>query len=506
LYGKILYLEMYNQQLMSSSLIKVVIAPWGNPFGWQEATYSFEGQKVKAKTTLDVWLQTLKPNKVCLIVPDTVLADSYINHREFKKFEERGYCFFKEKVHYSIQTFLNKNVKSFNCEQVKIYINYNTGTYSYIKFDRDANNYYQGLIWIFYKFFIEDLKILEIAENSQKANKKLILEVYLDTTHGVNFMPTLTLEALQKFLKTLSALPIDIKLKVYNAEPVQPFTSNEVSELLLIYEESYRKVFTELTFTNKQKWADKLIDNFKNVLLFLAGVIKGYPLLIYNNFDLKVDSSKADIEVLDEDFIKKEIQNYEKNIELQIEYKDYKYPENVPDFFKNRSEFKNILDLENKGLIKVRHFEWKKLYLEAIEKEKLKPYMDMLVLTLLLKRLLEKIYSVKHFEEKVSIQEIEKLLTSLYEETPLESYISHNWNTFKNDDLKRIPTDQGAFNLRSFQSHLGLLMKTLDKEEENQETFIKWKKSFDKDKLQSLLKEVIKNDIFGFPISKDNSS
>ena len=521
---------------MVNDPIKVVIAPWGNPFGWNKAKYSYEGQITEANTTLDVWLKYLKPHKVCLIVPDTVIDRKYVKRDYFQRFAKEGYCFYKALVEISIYSFLTdkRKVRNYSPEIVKFYVNYNTGTYENLKFERNASDYYLNLYWIFYKFFIKDLKILDLVKNK----KPITLEVYLDTTHGVNFMPALTLEALQKFLKALSAAPIKIHLKVYNAEPVSPFNSNEVSELLLIYEETFEKLFTEITFTSEQKrkWVAENYDKYKEVLLFLTGVIKGYPLLVYNHFDLSINGS----EQLNEDYIQNIINSYEISQKFELnECNIYKYPENLPEFFKEC--IGKLKDLENRGLVKVGPFEWRKLFLQLKNKENTLPSeLDLLIVTLLLKLILQNIYKVKKYNE-VSLTEIKKIIEEVYKNSPIESYVTQNLESTYGDICKGIPKNrvllekESLFNrtnledalkvkmkklLRHFQSHLGLKFELVglktseqiqtDKDKCSEDVpnnkdkiFLFYKKpqnEQEKEFLKNLWVSLIKNDLFGLPI------
>ena len=158
-----------------SNTVRVVIAPWGDPFGWQEAKYLFKppaGNQIapiKAYTTLDVWLRFINPDngdKICVIVPDTVLDRKYHNKEYFKEFADRGYCYYKEMVKKSICGYLRDKVKSYDSELVKVYVNYNTGTFGNLKFEREASDYYLNLFWIFYKFFFEYLRILELINKT----------------------------------------------------------------------------------------------------------------------------------------------------------------------------------------------------------------------------------------------------------------------------------------------------------------------------------------------------
>jgi CRISPR-associated protein Csx1 len=487
-----------------SNTVRVVIAPWGDPFGWRKAKYLFktpDGQRIgpiEASTTLGVWLKFIKPDngdRICLIVPDTVLDKKYQTKEFFEEFATKGYLYYKEIVKKSICNYLQTQVEKYDSDLVKVYINYNTGTFNNLKFERKATDYYLNLFWIFYKFFFEELKILDLIGRSG-SQKLQHLEVYLDTTHGVNFMPTLTLKALKTFLEALSAAPIKITLRVYNAEPVVPFNSNEVSEFLEIHEETFEKLFTQIRFLSEDKrnWIEdnKNYESYEEVLKFLAGAIKGYPLLIFNNFDLKVKTYDGREKKLDTNFIRDRIDNYERNLKLEVDFCNfYKYPKNTPEFI--GEVIRKIKELENKGLIQV-NFEWRKTFLKLKnEGSALLPELDLLIIAWILKLILQEIYKVETKNE-VSLSEMEKLLGSLeqvleenipnteflYKKTPLQSYVLSNWMSFIKDDLcsrnKNICTNSTCTNnsspikgsqgqtqkeIRNFQSHLGLLNKLL---------------------------------------------
>ncbi|HIC87720.1 MAG TPA: CRISPR-associated protein, partial [Aquificae bacterium] len=52
--------------------MKILIAPWGNPFAWQEVTYRFGDVEDNSKSSLKIIQQAIQPDKTIIIGLDTL--------------------------------------------------------------------------------------------------------------------------------------------------------------------------------------------------------------------------------------------------------------------------------------------------------------------------------------------------------------------------------------------------------------------------------------------------
>jgi len=181
--------------------MKVLIAPWGNPFEWKETTYVFEGRTVKSLCTLPVLIETVNPDYIIVIVLDTLA--NIVNREGIPKIGQKMFSNYNEvrtdvedRVRYFVEEMLGLNF-----DNSKLIIAPGVGVFENITVEGDILDYYHYLIY-------ELARTLPVDDAT----------FYLDLTHGINFMPVLTYRALNHLLGLLAYLK-DVKLKVLNSEP-----------------------------------------------------------------------------------------------------------------------------------------------------------------------------------------------------------------------------------------------------------------------------------------------
>jgi len=181
--------------------MKVLIAPWGNPFEWKETTYVFEGKIVKSLCSLPVLIEAVNPDDIIIIVLDTLA--NIINREGIPKIKQRDFSNYDEvkmdvedRVRYFVEEMLRLNF-----DDLKLIIAPGVGVFENIAVEGDILDYYHYLIY-------ELARTLPVDDAT----------FYLDLTHGINFMPVLTYRALNHLLGLLAYLK-DVKLKVLNSEP-----------------------------------------------------------------------------------------------------------------------------------------------------------------------------------------------------------------------------------------------------------------------------------------------
>jgi CRISPR-associated protein Csx1 len=139
-----------------------------------------------------------KLEKVLLIVLDTVVKELVSNYGELRESIGKYY-----------NEFLKSLIDGSQLERIGIVVAPGAGV-----FRMDGGNYaeFQGSLTDFTSYVAFEITrhLLEATGNE--------LNVHLDLTHGVNFMPSLTYAALREILTGL-AISKKTRLPVYNAEP-----------------------------------------------------------------------------------------------------------------------------------------------------------------------------------------------------------------------------------------------------------------------------------------------
>lgn len=177
--------------------MKLLIATWGNPKGWEELVYEFEGKEVKSYTSLKILHEVIAPNKTIIIGLDT-LAEEGSNYEEVKKNAEER---------------INEYASKFGLKNYEILIAPGIGSFPHGTFCGSALDYY------YYILAKISTNLLNYSDN--------VLEIHLDLTHGINYSTILTYKAIKEILELFSIFE-EIKFKAYNADPSLPFATNKL--------------------------------------------------------------------------------------------------------------------------------------------------------------------------------------------------------------------------------------------------------------------------------------
>jgi len=273
--------------------LKILIAPWGDPAGWQETTYALDDKKLKSKSSLKLLKQITNPDYSIILASDTLALEGQ-NYNEVKRSA-------LEKV----EKFLKEN----NIEDINVLILPGVGkfqdriTKKEVFFKGNPTNYYYSLLFQLSNFFIKNLNLKEYNA----------IKVYLDITHGVNYMTVMTYRALQEILSILSMF-LKVRLTVYNTDPAMPFSlSNEVK----INKIENSKIFP-IPIRNKAKKKDLVSFNEKykedifslrnseinleEINAFIGSIFNGLPLAVYTffpNIDLLKNMVEKSYELLE---------------------------------------------------------------------------------------------------------------------------------------------------------------------------------------------------------------
>ncbi|MBD3186561.1 TIGR01897 family CRISPR-associated protein [Candidatus Bathyarchaeota archaeon] len=207
--------------------MKILVATWGLPWknnkgnpldpgwessndtmGWQKVTYKWKDKRMTCRTDLPLLASSIKPDQTLVIVLDTVteiFRDTYTVL--LKDVENLFQGFLKTIEEKTPFPFMNN---------LQILASPGTGTYNKAHFKGELLDFFYHLYYC-----------LAIYLSSMPCEE--IIELHLDLTHGVNFMPTLTYRALRD-LGSLLAMTTKVSLSVYNSEP---FTRERSPESVL---------------------------------------------------------------------------------------------------------------------------------------------------------------------------------------------------------------------------------------------------------------------------------
>lgn len=306
------------------------MVPWGNPFQWEQITYEFKGIKLKSKSSLPLLIEVLKPEKIIIIALDTIANFRNRDGKpeiELKNFSK--YLDVEKDVKDRIKWFLEKEIlenildpelkqkfsKFISEEKLKIIVAPGVGIFPNIAVEGEMLDFYH---YILYKL----AKELPVDD----------LEVYLDLTHGINFMPTLIYRALNNLLG-LAAFVRNVHFVVLNSEPFpQGFIGEEKAKVLRETILHIRKV--EDRYIHPKPIYSKVSN--EKLVAFIASLANGFP-LVFATFYPKINELES---VLDEEF-----QEFLKNIE--VKEKKIKRNKNLSDDFKTISKLFYLIKILN---------------------------------------------------------------------------------------------------------------------------------------------------------------
>ncbi|MEM2619234.1 MAG: CRISPR-associated CARF protein Csx1 [Candidatus Hadarchaeales archaeon] len=256
----------------------ILVSSWGKPwrtggeFSWKKVEYRLKETSRTSRSSLPVLVEHIKPERIVIVVLDTVAEKICSNYQKLCKMVEERYL-----------DFIQKELEIL--EEVKVIVTPGVGSFE-LKFKGEMMDFYH------YVFFELSRELIGLEKQC---------EVHLDITHGLNFAPVLLHEALENILGIL-AYTKNIKFSIYNAEPFIPETKEKSS--LTIHRIEYGDVYPSLSpnrlggkgearllavreehkkdteFCKKVSKAAK-VSNSKELNAFLSGIVNGLPLCLY---------------------------------------------------------------------------------------------------------------------------------------------------------------------------------------------------------------------------------
>ncbi len=322
---------------------KVLIAPWGNFSNWEKAIYLFDGIEKESKSSISAIYEKINPDKVYILVLDTL-----------SNLESENYEDIVKEVREKATEYIEANLDISNYEVI---VCPGVGTFPNGKFFGNLADYYSYTLYELSKRFDGNL------------------EVHLDLTHGLNYMPVLTYRAVKDLLDILS-IKNKVKLTVYNSDPyreketlhihivediniipsynIKGFTTNIVNTTKFLEKKEKGKIMKNVNSNPKIK---ELKELKQNINTFLASLVYALP-LTYSTFFIKSEVIENKID----EIIKLYISNIvidSKNKELKRHLKFEEGFNNlvkayfaskvceVPELIKDELSLKEIKELKN---------------------------------------------------------------------------------------------------------------------------------------------------------------
>jgi CRISPR-associated protein Csx1 len=216
----------------------LIIAPWGMPAQWQNTIYEFEGEQYQFCTTLPLLLRKFKEADVVLIVLDSLVDEYKRERRESPCYEcyDRLRDLIRRAGLSKSYDELREGVKGF----VEAYVTCLT--------ERSGEKIHDlhvvvapavgspGGTWAF-EGNAADFEAVSLYELGRLCAKKPYNRIVLDLSHGINFMPALTLRLAEKLAGILltthaELLERGVELLVYNSDPIgsRPMRINQIAK------------------------------------------------------------------------------------------------------------------------------------------------------------------------------------------------------------------------------------------------------------------------------------
>ncbi|MDW8035918.1 MAG: CRISPR-associated CARF protein Csx1 [Candidatus Korarchaeum sp.] len=208
---------------------RLLVATWGDPFAWREARYRLTGSnnEVKSVTSLSILIEELSPDKVIVLVPETLLSPSPRSGDEIKRLggrlliEDIGSLKGEHSEWYrNLLNHLKRAISSFCREkglEAEVVLMPNLGEYNGVEWRIEAgvnpDSAYAAFTLLSTLSAVSDLAGCDI-------------NISLDVTHGVNFMSLAAYRAVKTACMVLSAtLHTNVTFEHYNSTPYPSGTS-----------------------------------------------------------------------------------------------------------------------------------------------------------------------------------------------------------------------------------------------------------------------------------------
>lgn len=244
-------LDVFGRKTMGQSGIDtLIVVPWGHPAGWRQVRYTTKGISLDHCTTLPLLLKMFPRAEVFVLVLDSLVEEApkpqspskcwqcYEENIEHLRYASQAKSY--KELRDQLADFLSSYVKCLLGDQYKPVIH----PVICPAVGRPGGK------WIF-RGNPRDFESIALYELGKTIMEKPFSSIVVDTTHGVNFMPSLTTRLANRLASLLLARhehlvlagQRGVKIYIYNADPV-PLASPGQPEmsLNLIAEETHSSI------------------------------------------------------------------------------------------------------------------------------------------------------------------------------------------------------------------------------------------------------------------------
>ncbi len=277
--------------------MKILISTWGNPKGWDEVIYYYKGEKRKLKDTSRLIKEKEGIEKTIIVSIDTLFDECalFLSQISYQNIKNLSQSF--------IQNFC-KRESGYNPD--KVIISYGVGEFNNSKFIGNAMDFYYSVFKELSFTFVEWLE----GNSSTKS-----IDVYLDISHGINFLPVLTYRALREILQIL-AYDFELKLIVLNSDTyirtakpdvlnINAIEESKILPKMIAYKNPKRCIEPYFGLGNREKCdiGRNIGKNFSindEIMYFLSAFMYALPV-----FAIKFLPNKGDLKKGIEEVVKK---------------------------------------------------------------------------------------------------------------------------------------------------------------------------------------------------------
>lgn len=255
--------------------MKILIEIWGNYKAWKEVTYTYNNESITSSTTLPLLYKTIKPDNTIVIVADTLIEN------EVTQLQGTQYVYedLKNIVEQNTKLFITQTFEKYNQVSpatVSVTVTPAMGSFTHTQFLNNPDN--------FFAFVYNELAKIAVTIDQNTHNK---IEIYLDITHGINYMTMMTYRAI-KDIAAILAYFFDVTFIALNSDPyvgsgnvklnINQIEKNQITPQLAIYKYPDNMQFLRVSL-------NKDIDNKEkaNIGISLNHQLKSIA-PCYNNF------------------------------------------------------------------------------------------------------------------------------------------------------------------------------------------------------------------------------
>lgn len=293
-------MELVQKQGLVMDYLKILVAVWGNFSAWKNANYRYNDKKHTSNTTLPLLLDVINPNYTYIILADTLIDTLMDKYGNISTYQE-GLARIKSEAEKFIRERISVYPTKLKEENINILVLPAVGTFSKSKFVGNPNNFYALVYFELARNILNNLSS-KPGFSSLSENSKPCLELYLDITHGLNFMTMMTYRAVKDILQIIAHF-CKVRLIVLNSDPFVgsgniDLNINKIEKINIIpafnfykYSETkFISVYNKLSDSEKKEIGTKLSNNriiidlrqkMGNIYAFCGAFLHGLPVFIY---------------------------------------------------------------------------------------------------------------------------------------------------------------------------------------------------------------------------------